>query len=156
MTPTWGIYIHIPWCRVHCPYCAFHVVSDPTDPPADAFVECALREIERRRRDYPGSARTLYLGGGTPSRLPPSAIARLVAAAPLDKDAEITVEANPEDVTESWCEDIVNAGVTRVSLGSRVSRHTSRDALGGGTPLEQLKPPYNGFDRLRSPHGLWT
>jgi oxygen-independent coproporphyrinogen-3 oxidase len=132
MTPAWGIYVHIPWCRVQCPYCAFHVVSDGTEPPADLFVECALQEIERRRADYPGSAATLYLGGGTPSRLPSSAITRLIAAAPLGKDAEITVEANPEDVTERWCEDIIDAGVTRVSLGVQsLQTHVSR-RLGRG------------------------
>ena len=132
MTDKWGIYIHIPWCRVQCPYCAFHVVSDNSEPPTDSFVESALGEIEKRREDYPGLASTLYLGGGTPSRLPSSAITRLIAGSPLTENVEITVEANPEDVTEAWCEDIVAAGATRVSLGVQsLQTHVSR-RLGRG------------------------
>lgn len=137
MTRGWGLYVHIPWCRAHCPYCGFHVVTDPV-PPSQRFTDCAIQEIASRRGDYPGLASTLYLGGGTPSRLPLEALGKLIDAAPLAHDAEVTLEANPEDLDEHWCDAIVERGATRISLGvqslqTHVSRrlgraHTSRVA----------------------------
>lgn len=127
MTAGWGLYVHIPWCRAHCPYCGFHVVTDPATPPAARFVDCAIEEIVSRRGAYPGLASTLYLGGGTPSRLPLEDLGRLIAAAPTGPNAEITIEANPEDIDEGWCTGIANHGVTRISVGVQsLQKHVSR------------------------------
>jgi oxygen-independent coproporphyrinogen-3 oxidase len=108
------VYVHVPWCRRRCPYCAFYVEVD-RDAPYAAFVDVVLREREARL----GDARpdTVFLGGGTPSRLPPDELRRLVRGlAPVD-GAEISMEVNPEDVDDALLDAMLHAGVTRPSLG---------------------------------------
>ena len=130
MSGPWGCYVHVPWCRVHCPYCAFYVVTgEPSG--TDRFVERVLEEWSLRRTWFEGPAHTLYLGGGTPSRLAPSALARLVQGIERAPDAEVTAEANPEDLTEDWLTEVRGAGIDRISLGvqsfiPRVARRLGR------------------------------
>lgn len=116
MTPVdWGVYVHVPWCRAVCPYCAFAVQPAPGPVDAGPWLAHLLRHWDARRGAFPGRPATLFFGGGTPSRLPPDAIARVVdAVAPR---GEVTVEANPEDVTPAWLSGAVRAGVGRLSLG---------------------------------------
>ena len=118
MDDGWGLYVHVPWCRLRCPYCAFYVLADPGDADLnERFVDRVIAEVERRSVDFGVPPRTVYLGGGTPSRLPASALARLLGAIVPPGCEEVTVEANPEDVTEAWADAALNAGVHRVSLG---------------------------------------
>ena len=110
-----GVYVHIPWCRRRCPYCAFYVEADH-DVPWERFAEALRREHQWREAAFAGPARTLYLGGGTPSRMPLPALTRLVSA--LGEHAEeITTEANPEDIDAAWLRGARDAGITRISLG---------------------------------------
>jgi oxygen-independent coproporphyrinogen-3 oxidase len=117
------LYIHVPFCARRCSYCDF-AIAVRRDVPSDTFVDLILREWAARR-DEPESGRnvldTVYLGGGTPSRLAPAAVARLLsglqADRPLAPDAEVTIEANPDDVTEEGAAAWRAAGVNRVSLG---------------------------------------
>jgi oxygen-independent coproporphyrinogen-3 oxidase len=113
MTP-WGLYVHVPACRIRCPYCAFYVVPD-RELPAARFVDRVIEEVARRR--LPGDPRTIYVGGGTPSRLPLAELTRLLAAIVPHGAIEVTVEANPEDVDATWLAAVAAAGVDRVSLG---------------------------------------
>lgn len=114
----WGLYVHVPWCRLRCPYCAFYVLPDPRDADLhDRFVDRVIAEVGRRSVDFSGPPRTVYLGGGTPSRLAPGALTRLLQAIVPPGCEEVTVEANPEDVTDAWAEAAKAAGVHRVSLG---------------------------------------
>lgn len=118
MTPPWGLYVHVPWCRIRCPYCAFHVEPERGPLPADAFVDRVARLVDDRRAwGFEGPPHTVYLGGGTPSRLQIGPLARLLDALVDDATVEVTVEANPEDVDDAWVAGAVDAGVTRVSLG---------------------------------------
>ncbi|MCB9681479.1 MAG: coproporphyrinogen III oxidase family protein [Alphaproteobacteria bacterium] len=118
MSPSpWGVYVHVPWCRIRCPYCAFHVDPDRDGPPFDAFVDRVLVEVAARRATFVGDPHTVYLGGGTPSRLPTGALQRLVRGLVAPTTVEVTVEANPEDVDAAWVDAAIAAGVTRVSLG---------------------------------------
>lgn len=71
-------------------------------------------DLDRWRPLFTGPPATLYLGGGTPSRLSPAAIGALIALAP---GAEVSVEANPEDLTPAWLAGVLDAGVHRISLG---------------------------------------
>lgn len=112
----WGVYVHAPWCRIRCPYCAFHVLPD-RDMEAEAWRDAVLDERARRAPALPGAPHTLYLGGGTPSRLPPALLAELIRALAHPSTVEITVEANPEDLSDAWLDAMIAAGVTRVSLG---------------------------------------
>ena len=116
------LYIHIPFCVRKCAYCDFASSAD-AGMPHEVYVEGVLREMALRRAtlDGPNEAETLYLGGGTPSLLPPELVARLVAAARdlygLLPDAEVTLEANPGTVTLESLTGFRAAGVNRLSLG---------------------------------------
>jgi oxygen-independent coproporphyrinogen-3 oxidase len=110
--------VHVPWCRRRCPYCAFYVEVD-RGPDHAAFTDAVVREIALRAPAFRtlGRASTLFFGGGTPSRLPATELARIVAALELADDAEVTVEANPEDLDDDTLGALLDAGVTRLSVG---------------------------------------
>ena len=110
-----GLYLHIPWCRVRCPYCAFYVRPD-REARHQAFVDAVLAEWSARAGEFGGPPATIYLGGGTPSRLPEAELRRLLDGLPRPTEGELTVEVNPEDASDSWLDAAEAAGVTRVSL----------------------------------------
>jgi len=114
------IYIHIPFCRSFCTYCGFY--SEISDSGcAERFSEALLLEIDSRRREIPSELNTLYIGGGTPSVLPPNVFRHIVAAVKLacgqESFDEFTVEVNPDDITKEYAETLVSMGVNRVSMG---------------------------------------
>lgn len=111
----WGVYVHVPWCRARCPYCAFAVVPQAGPVDGGPFTDHVLRHLRDRRDPFPGDPATLFFGGGTPSRLPVRDLARIVAA--VGPRGEVSVEANPEDVDDAWLSGVVRAGVGRISLG---------------------------------------
>jgi oxygen-independent coproporphyrinogen-3 oxidase len=117
MSGTYGVYLHVPWCRARCPYCAFYVVPERGEPPWRPFVERALREYHRRRPEFVGPASTVFFGGGTPSRMPAEAFALLLGELEREPGAEVSIEVNPEDLSPQWLEGVLDAGITRVSLG---------------------------------------
>lgn len=113
------LYIHVPFCARRCSYCDF-AIAVRRAVPSERFVDAVLREHAHRRaaegwRDAP--CETVYLGGGTPSRLAADALARLLDAFPRVAGAEVTLEANPDDVTPAAARAWVVSGVNRVSLG---------------------------------------
>jgi oxygen-independent coproporphyrinogen-3 oxidase len=115
------IYVHVPFCARRCVYCDFAIAVRRNVPVAD-FVESVRREVLLRFPDQAQTAvRTIYLGGGTPSRLGGAGIAELIETLALrwvpEPGAEVTIEANPEDVTVEAARRWHGAGVTRVSLG---------------------------------------
>ena len=89
------LYVHVPFCAHRCGYCDFVTVTGHEARHAD-YVDAVLRELERRG-DVLGEVETVYLGGGTPSRLGAEQLARLLDALPR-ATRETTVECNPEDV----------------------------------------------------------
>jgi oxygen-independent coproporphyrinogen-3 oxidase len=135
-----GIYLHLPFCATHCTYCPFAISTDLG--LQEAYVEAMVREIrsspvQRRplsaagfsgKTRRPGAAaapqepvETVYFGGGTPSRTAIQYLARIFAALreryAITSDAEITLEANPEDVSEEAIEAWRALGVNRLSVG---------------------------------------
>ena len=94
-----GLYLHIPYCFSKCRYCDFYSHPGERGVP-DAYVDALLRELHRFAPDAPLRPDTLYFGGGTPSLLTPAQAERLIRAAEPVSGAEITLEANPETVTE--------------------------------------------------------
>lgn len=112
----WGIYVHTPWCRVRCPYCAFYVEVD-RDTPWEAFGAALLAEHAQRRAAWPGRPRSVFFGGGTPSRAPVDRLVSWIRALDAAPGAEIAVEANPEDLDAAWLSAALEGGVDRVSLG---------------------------------------
>ena len=114
------VYVHVPFCARRCSYCDFAIAVRRSVPVED-FVEALERELALRTDFATGSVDTIYLGGGTPSRLGHEGVRRVLdvvrgrfSAAP---GAEVTIEANPEDVTVDDAASWRAAGVTRVSLG---------------------------------------
>jgi len=117
------VYLHVPFCARRCSYCDF-AIAVRRHVPVDEYVESVSRELRLR---FPGSetwpAETLYLGGGTPSRLGGTGIARLLDAVrerlTILPTAEITLEANPEDVSTESAVAWRRAGINRISIGAQ-------------------------------------
>ncbi len=111
-----GAYIHIPFCASKCEYCAFATWTDRGHLIA-AYLDALRTEIERAVVDGMPIADTIFVGGGTPTLVPPDDLGELIRAIPVAADAEITVECNPDDVTVEMLTTYRTAGVNRVSLG---------------------------------------
>jgi oxygen-independent coproporphyrinogen-3 oxidase len=113
-------YVHVPFCRHRCGYCDFTLVAGRDDLIDRYFAALAI-ELERVRA--PLELDTVYLGGGTPSHLGPDGLRRLfdllATKLRLTAGAEVTVEANPLDVTAEFVAACRDLGVTRVSLGGQ-------------------------------------
>jgi putative oxygen-independent coproporphyrinogen III oxidase len=127
---SYGVYIHIPFCRTRCDYCAFATWTD-RHHLADDYVEVIVDEL---RRSFAGGllpdATSVFFGGGTPSMLPASDIASIISAIPLAVGAEVTVETNPDDVTPALLAGYVDGGVNRVSMGVQSTVPHVLSALG--------------------------
>ena len=112
----YGVYVHIPFCRSKCEYCAFATWTD-RHHLADAYVDALVTDIGRAADAGMPVATSVFVGGGTPSMLPAADLARVLAAIPVTADAEVTVECNPDDVGVELFRAYGDAGVNRVSLG---------------------------------------
>ncbi len=116
-----AIYIHIPFCGVRCGYCAFNTYTD-LDHLVPRYVGALCRELalaaEKQGRRRVGS---VYFGGGTPSRLSPPQLAGILDRArqafAIDEDAEVSLEANPDDLNEAYARDLRRIGINRLSIG---------------------------------------
>jgi oxygen-independent coproporphyrinogen-3 oxidase len=112
-----GVYVHLPFCRNHCTYCPFVISTDLS--LQDTYVDALVAEIGRK-----GSGEgvdTIYFGGGTPSRTSIANLTRVAAAIgehfDVDREAEFSIEANPEDVDDQALAQWRALGVNRVSIG---------------------------------------
>jgi oxygen-independent coproporphyrinogen-3 oxidase len=127
---SFGLYIHIPFCRSRCPYCDFAFVVRQTHL-AEQYTQAIVRELQTQLAHLNTEPvfDTLYFGGGTPSHIPPQHIAQIIQAVPnLHDEAEITVEANPGD--QASFEALQQAGVNRLSLGIQALTDRALKALG--------------------------
>ena len=114
-----GIYIHIPFCRKACHYCNFHFSTSLGK--AEAVVTSILKEISLRSSESRDEIQTIYFGGGTPSILEPETINKMLQAInahyAVSNDAEITLEANPDDITAAKAKAWKQMGINRFSIG---------------------------------------
>lgn len=130
---TLGIYIHIPFCARKCYYCDF--VSFPgMEHSFERYIDCLLSEA-RLYNEYLKNRviDTLYIGGGTPSLLPPGQIARLISGlADICQFSlkEATIEANPETVDKEKLEVYASCGINRLSLGLQTHEDGILKAVG--------------------------
>lgn len=116
------LYIHIPFCRNKCAYCDFYSTPARNDGEVlSRYVDALLKEWQLRRDELPALPETIYLGGGTPSLLPLHELRRLMEGLlgdiPQIGLREVTIEANPEDVTTEWLAAVHGMGFNRVSIG---------------------------------------
>lgn len=135
-----GLYIHIPFCKSRCTYCDFFSTTDETR--VNAFVEALRLEAELRKSEVDEPVKTVYFGGGTPSRLQAKHLDTLFETLyrcyPIESTAEVTVEANPDDLTEGYLSLLTQQPVNRLSLGVQSfndkelrllsRRHTAQEA----------------------------
>ena len=115
-----GIYIHIPFCKQACFYCDFHFSTSLKKK--DELVSCLIKEIEIRKEELKDETiETIYFGGGTPSLLSIDEIQSLIDAIQdnyiVAETPEITLEANPDDVSEEKILELANSPVNRLSIG---------------------------------------
>lgn len=137
-----GIYIHIPFCKKRCIYCDFY--STTSGHLKEAYIDALEKEIDLRK-DYAKNEviETIYFGGGTPSQLLPSEAERIInrikSVHRLSKNPEITLEANPDDISEKFLDGLRNTDINRISIGIQTfnderlkflnRRHDSRQAV---------------------------
>ena len=115
-TPGFGVYVHVPFCSRRCDYCAFATWDDKASQ-VSAYMDALVTEIRRAVDAGLAPAETVFVGGGTPSLVPAEMLARVIAAVPTTPGAEVTVECNPDNVTDSLLGAYRDAGVNRISLG---------------------------------------
>lgn len=117
-----GIYLHIPFCRRACHYCDFHFTTNLKG--TDSLVKAILLESEQRKDYLNGEPiSTIYFGGGTPSLLPTNAIAQILNSLAthhsIGDKIELTLEANPEDLSIEKLKELRSIGINRLSLGTQ-------------------------------------
>lgn len=114
-----GIYIHIPYCKTRCIYCDFY--KETNEGNMDAFVGSLCAEFAMRKDEATESIKTIYFGGGTPSRLRVEHFKEIFSSIEsnynVEKDAEVTVEANPDDLTYEYIAMLQHLPVNRISVG---------------------------------------
>ena len=127
-----GVYLHVPFCRVRCGYCDFntYTAAELRGARRDEYADTLLREIALAvrvlgERAPLRTAGTVFFGGGTPTLLPPGDLVRMLDgvrdAFGVAADAEVTVEANPDTVTDAAAAQLQASGVTRMSIGMQSS-----------------------------------
>ena len=114
-----GIYIHIPFCKKACHYCDFHFTTNMTH--IKRMTDSICKEINIRKKEFSGNYNSLYFGGGTPSVLAISEMKQIIDQISKytkpSQLSEVTVEINPEDVTETLLRGYRELGVNRLSIG---------------------------------------
>ncbi|MFZ9852477.1 MAG: radical SAM family heme chaperone HemW [Ilumatobacteraceae bacterium] len=111
-----GVYVHVPFCRYRCDYCAFATFTD-RDHLMLRYVEAVRAEVRREIERGMKSADTVFFGGGTPSRLAPELLMSILDVIPRTSGAEVTVECNPDDVSLEMFRVFADHGVNRISFG---------------------------------------
>jgi oxygen-independent coproporphyrinogen-3 oxidase len=134
-----GVYLHIPFCRKACTYCDFHFSTGSR--LKQRVLEAMLRELDLRAPAVQGPADTVYFGGGTPSLLTPAEIGAFLSALRqgpgIAAGAEVTLEANPDDITAETLAAWRDIGITRLSLGTQSFREDRLRFMGRAHTAEQ-------------------
>lgn len=110
------LYIHIPFCKNKCPYCAFYSIEDLD------FIEAYIKTLTEEINLYSSlfnfnHIESIYIGGGTPSLLSPNHLENILNILPVNKNAEITIETNPESLAQEKLKFYKESGINRLSVG---------------------------------------
>lgn len=139
-----SLYIHIPWCVKKCPYCDFnsHAIKDGV--PETLYIEKLLNDLKQDLPYIQGrSIKTIFIGGGTPSLFSPQAIGQILdnvaTTLRLERDIEITMEANPGTLEHKAFSDYRLAGITRLSLGAQSFQDDKLTTLGRIHKSDEIK-----------------
>jgi putative oxygen-independent coproporphyrinogen III oxidase len=133
--PPLSLYLHFPWCVRKCPYCDFNSYTLNGQLQEAGYLEALERDLETQAPEVAGrEVISVFMGGGTPSLFPPSAIDRVLAAArrhlAFASDVEVTMEANPGTIERGRFAEYRAAGVNRVSLGAQSFDSSTLQVLG--------------------------
>lgn len=138
-----GAYLHVPFCRHRCDYCAFATWTD-RDHLIERYMAACRAHAARVASGPDGSGlrpvTSVFVGGGTPSRVAPDLLLGVLAELPVAPGAEVTVECNPEDLDVERAAAYAAGGVTRVSLGVQSMVPHVLAALGRQHPMEAVAP----------------
>ena len=147
-SPVPAVYLHIPFCREICPFCSFAVCKDRSDLHGRYITEMfkeismVLEEIKAKSQKESGGQQSngkkllesIYIGGGTPSRLSIPEISKLLSKVrdhlTCSKNVEITFEMNPEDVNPEYLKNLAKIGINRLSLGGQSFQDSILSKLG--------------------------
>jgi oxygen-independent coproporphyrinogen-3 oxidase len=136
-----NLYLHIPFCRQACHYCNFHFATSLHYKDDMLKALAAEMELQKKFTGEEGVAETIYLGGGTPSLLDGGEIESLIAKArsifSVDKNAEITLECNPDDITGQKLQEWKQAGINRLSIGIQSFRNSDLEWMNRAHSAEQ-------------------
>jgi oxygen-independent coproporphyrinogen-3 oxidase len=156
---SFSLYLHIPYCQAKCPYCDFNSHAATAWPEED-YTRALIAEMKQRAEEaaFRGkSIATIFFGGGTPSLFQPASIGKILDAANgtfgIEKDAEITLEANPGTVNEDKLRGFRAAGVNRLSFGAQSFKDATLKFLGRIHNADQTREAARmahraGFERL--------
>ena len=152
-----GIYIHIPFCKTRCNYCDFFKSTNVS--LTGQFLKELSRELKKRKNFFEGDEKvdTIYFGGGTPSLLTPAGIYNILEIISqeyhLNHRPEISLEANPDDLTPEYLQEVQNAGINRLSIGVQSFHDVDLQKMGRRHSAKQshqvLKDAFSaGFDNI--------
>lgn len=137
-----GLYLHIPFCKSKCVYCGFYSTVNQKD--VEKYVSVLEEEIMLRKEEMARETiRTIYFGGGTPSLLQTSQLQQIIENIrrhfSIEENGEMTIEANPEQLTLDYCKGLKSLGFNRISIGIQSfhdkilqflgRKHTANEAL---------------------------
>ena len=128
-----GLYIHIPYCKQRCIYCDFY--SSATREGKKEYIDALIKEFEHRKDEIKEPITTLYIGGGTPTTLTKKEISYFFSNILKDKEkfnlSEITIEANPENLSQDYLEHLVNnTPINRLSIGIQSFDNKDLETIG--------------------------
>lgn len=160
-----GLYIHVPFCLSKCAYCSFYSVKTLHLIPE--FIAALRKEIKLYRNVF-SSFDSVYIGGGTPSLLTPSHLDEIFTAInksfTLDKNAEITLEANPGDLSPAYLRALRDTGVNRLNIGVQSfndkilkilgRRHSAQEAMSSVNAARKAGFNHLGIDLIYGVRGL--
>ncbi len=153
-----GLYLHIPFCASKCKYCDFYSFRTNDEDMKDSYISAMMLQMEdisENCRDH--EVDTVYIGGGTPSLLSAKQIARLLDSVKhnfrVDKNAEITIEANPGTIDEKKLRAIKKLGVNRLSIGLQSAHDSELKVLGRIHTMRDFDDAFRaareaGFDNI--------
>ena len=131
MTPSapFGVYLHVPFCTARCDYCSFATWTD-RHHLVDAYLAACRTDADRHVAAGMPEATSVFVGGGTPTLVPPDALVSVLDRIPRRPDAEVTVECNPDDLTPELLATYRAGGVNRISIGVQSTSAHVLQALG--------------------------
>ena len=129
-----SIYIHLPWCEKQCPYCDFNINTNKSEGDEDNLLNALYQDLKGSDQYIQNRKfSSVYFGGGTPSLVSAKMIKKILIKLQdmslLQEGCEISFELNPKEVTHAYIEEIIEAGVNRISIGIQSFDQNMLDTL---------------------------